>query len=135
MSAANPSTSAGHAPVFCAWCGTEMPRQQRGRPRKFCSRSCRQRSYEQRAAHTAAAPGHAAAAGGARTAKTTAGETGSATAPGRAAGGLSDQLFELRCAAEDVVTAIDEGADTAEVRAMATDLVQLAHRAEKTASQ
>ena len=29
---------------------------------------------------------------------------------------LSDRVFQVRCAAEDVVTAVDEGADRAELR-------------------
>jgi 5-methylcytosine-specific restriction endonuclease McrA len=32
----------------CGWCGTDfsVPARQVGRPRRFCKRSCRQRSYE-----------------------------------------------------------------------------------------
>lgn len=106
-----------HTPGFCAWCGEEMPGQQRGRPRKFCSRSCRQRAYEQRASQPAA---DAPAPTGTRPG--TPGDTGAE---------LGDQLFELRCAAEDLVTAMDERAEPAELRGMATDLVRLAHRAEQ----
>lgn len=36
---------------------------------------------------------------------------------------LRDGLFELRCAAEDVETAVSEGADTGEVAAMCRELV------------
>lgn len=106
-----------HTPGFCAWCGEEMPGHLRGRPRKFCSRSCRQRAYEQRASQPAAdAPTPTSTRLG------TPGDTGDE---------LGDQLFELRCAAEDLVTAMDEGAEPAELRGMATDLVRLAHRAEQ----
>ncbi|QQB08261.1 hypothetical protein I6H52_06460 [Corynebacterium urealyticum] len=106
-----------HTPGFCAWCGEEMPGQQRGRPRKFCSRSCRQRAYEQRASHSAA---------DAPTVKNTQLPTLSVSGEE-----LADQLFELRCAAEDLVTAMDEHAEPAALRNMATDLVRLAHRAEQ----
>ena len=106
-----------HTPGFCAWCGEEMPGQQRGRPRKFCSRSCRQRAYEQRASQPAPdAPTPTSTRLG------TPGDTGDE---------LGDQLFELRCAAEDLVTAMDEHAEPAALRNMATDLVRLAHRAEQ----
>lgn len=106
-----------HTPGFCAWCGEEMPGQQRGRPRKFCSRSCRQRAYEQRAGQSAAV-----------TPTPTSTRLGTPSDSGEE---LADQLFELRCAAEDLVTAMDEGAEPAELRGMATDLVRLAHRAEQ----
>lgn len=35
---------------FCEWCGTEFaqPKRSRGRQRKYCKRSCRQRAYESR---------------------------------------------------------------------------------------
>lgn len=36
---------------------------------------------------------------------------------------LRDGLFELRCAAEDVETAVSEGADAGEVGAMCRELV------------
>lgn len=106
-----------HTPGFCAWCGEEMPGQQRGRPRKFCSRSCRQRAYEQRVSQSAA--------------DTPALKNTQLSTPSMSGEELADQLFELRCAAEDLVTAMDEQAEPAELRSMATDLVQLAHRAEQ----
>jgi endogenous inhibitor of DNA gyrase (YacG/DUF329 family) len=34
----------------CAWCGTAIEPRPRGRPARFCSRSCRQRDYELRTA-------------------------------------------------------------------------------------
>ena len=36
----------------CANCRKRLPRQKTGRPRRYCSRSCRQRAYEKRRAET-----------------------------------------------------------------------------------
>lgn len=44
---------------------------------------------------------------------------------------LRDELFELRCAAEDVATATVEGASAVEVKALCEELVELAKKAEK----
>lgn len=44
---------------------------------------------------------------------------------------LRDELFELRCAAEDVATATAEGASAVEVKALCEELVELAKKAEK----
>lgn len=99
----------------CAWCGTEIVQVGRGRPRKYCGPTCRQRAYEQR--HNV---------------------SGSAI-PAEAviihpdkADALRDQLFELRCSAEDIATAVSEGADGDEVRGLADELVALARKIEKT---
>lgn len=32
----------------CFWCGSKIVQSGRGRPRKFCSASCKQRAYESR---------------------------------------------------------------------------------------
>ncbi|MFF5212254.1 hypothetical protein [Streptosporangium sp. NPDC000396] len=34
----------------CAWCGTEVPYSGRGRPRRYCGKSCHDRSWEVRSA-------------------------------------------------------------------------------------
>ncbi len=34
----------------CGWCKRKFKPEQRGRPRLYCSRSCRQRAYESRSA-------------------------------------------------------------------------------------
>lgn len=44
---------------------------------------------------------------------------------------LQDRLFQLRCAAEDVVTAADDGADAGELRRMATELARSARDLEQ----
>jgi len=43
---------------------------------------------------------------------------------------LSDRVFQVRCAAEDVATAVDEGADGAELRELCDALVQAAKAAD-----
>lgn len=44
---------------------------------------------------------------------------------------LMDRMFQLRCACEDLHTAIVEGADTTELTRMSDDLVAAARRAER----
>lgn len=43
---------------------------------------------------------------------------------------LSDRVFQVRCAAEDVVTALDEGSGTAELRDLCDDLLRAARAAD-----
>ncbi|EME22131.1 hypothetical protein G419_06497 [Rhodococcus triatomae BKS 15-14] len=42
-----------------------------------------------------------------------------------------DRMFEVRCAAEDVATAVTEGADPAEIAELCAALVRLARDAER----
>lgn len=43
---------------------------------------------------------------------------------------LSDRVFQVRCAAEDVATAVDEGADPGELRDLCAALMRAAHAAD-----
>ncbi len=43
---------------------------------------------------------------------------------------LSDRVYQVRCAAEDVVTAVDEGAATAELRQLCDALMDAAKAAD-----
>ena len=43
---------------------------------------------------------------------------------------LSDRVYQVRCAAEDVATAIDEGADGAELRDLCDALMRAAKAAD-----
>jgi hypothetical protein len=43
---------------------------------------------------------------------------------------LSDRVYQVRCAAEDVATAIDEGADAAELRDLCAELMRAAKAAD-----
>ncbi|WP_095659943.1 hypothetical protein [Corynebacterium glaucum] len=108
------NTSGRPAPV-CQWCGKELAEQQgRGRRRKFCGPSCKQRAYEQR--HNIAG--------------TSVAEGSVILRPERVAA-LRDELYELRCAAEDIRTAAEEDADAAEIRHLCDELVEMALQIEK----
>jgi len=81
-------------PQSCRWCGREVADSGLGRRRQYCRQSCRQRAYEQRAQI-----------------KGTSVPPDSVVLSAEEAAELSDRLYQVRCAAEDVATAIDEGAD------------------------
>lgn len=101
----------------CSWCGKDIASSGRGRPRKYCSQACRQRAYEQRNNVSGTAiPAEAVI-----------------MTPQRA-DELKDSLFELRCAAEDISTAVREGEDPREVSELCRELVSLARNIEKLRS-
>ncbi|ETB10001.1 hypothetical protein P863_11160, partial [Mycobacterium avium subsp. silvaticum ATCC 49884] len=87
-----------------------------GRRRQYCRQSCRQRAYEQRSSlnrHGAAAVPEDAVVLSADD-----------------AADLSDRVYQVRCAAEDVATAVDEGAGPAELRQLCDALIQAARAAD-----
>jgi hypothetical protein len=84
-----------------------------GRRREYCRQSCRQRAYEQRAA-----------------VKGTTLPMDSVVLTADEAAQLSDRVYQVRCAAEDVATAIDEGAKADELRALCAALMQAAKAAD-----
>jgi len=43
---------------------------------------------------------------------------------------LSDRVYQVRCAAEDMATAIDEGADRVELLELCDELMQVARAAD-----
>ncbi|MGU3437527.1 hypothetical protein ACNHUS_31515 [Actinomycetes bacterium M1A6_2h] len=101
-------------PSTCVWCGRPVPDAGMGRRRRYCRQSCRQRAYEQRTAvRGTSVPDDAVVL--------TADET---TA-------LADRAFEVRCLAEDVATAVEEGASTEELRSLCADLVEKSRDAER----
>lgn len=95
-----------------------MEANTRGRKRKFCSQSCRQRSYEQR--HQVQGTGIPADALILRP---------------ELAEQLHDELFELRCAAEDVQTAARDREDYRSIEELAEELVDIARRIEQIRGQ
>ncbi|MCS4489362.1 hypothetical protein N7326_00290 [Corynebacterium sp. ES2794-CONJ1] len=105
---------AGKRALACQWCGTEIEKPLRGRPRKYCSQSCRQRAYEQRNAVVGTVISSEAVI----------------ITPDRAHQ-LQDSLFELRCAAEDIQTAVAEGAHPDEVAALCAELVGISKSIEQ----
>jgi hypothetical protein len=100
----------------CRWCGRDVADAGIGRRRQYCRQSCRQRAYEQRASINRA--------------------TG-ASLPADAvvlsadeAADLADRVYQLRCAAEDVATALDEGVEATELRDLCAALVRAAEAAD-----
>lgn len=86
-----------------------------GRRRQYCRQSCRQRAYEQRASLNR---------GGADL------PTDSVVLSADDAADLSDRVYQVRCAAEDVATALDEGAGAAELRDLCEALIRAARAAD-----
>nr|WP_297006891.1 hypothetical protein [uncultured Corynebacterium sp.] len=112
----NPESSHRRPPgaPHCAWCGREIVQAGGGRRRRYCSHTCRQRAYEQR--------------------RDLAGTSVPADAlilSRAAAEDLTDRLFALRCAAEDIAASVEAGEDAADVTALCGELVDLARAAEK----
>ncbi|MGV0837907.1 hypothetical protein [Mycolicibacterium thermoresistibile] len=97
----------------CRWCGREVPDAGLGRRRQYCRQSCRQRAYEQRSV-----------------------VKGSALPPdavvlsAEEANQLADRVYQVRCAAEDISTAIDEGAGSAELKQLCDELLRAAKAAD-----
>ncbi|MDQ6658158.1 MAG: hypothetical protein M3Z00_08040, partial [Actinomycetota bacterium] len=98
----------------CLWCGRALADGNSvGRKRRYCGQSCRQRAYESRAAlDRGGLPADAVVL----------------TGDEREA--LSDRLFQVRGAAEDVATALADGATPAELSSLVDDLVGFAKDAE-----
>lgn len=87
---------------------------ERGRRRKYCKRSCRQRAYEQRTLiEGTAIPADALI-----------------LSPDEVTA-LGDRMFALRCAAEDLATALAEGEGQSVLAGLSAELVQLAKEAER----
>lgn len=84
-----------------------------GRRRQYCRQSCRQRAYEQRAM-----------------VKGTAVPEDAVVLTADEAAELSDRVYQVRCAAEDVATAVDEGAPATEVRQLCEELLRAAKAAD-----
>jgi hypothetical protein len=84
-----------------------------GRRRQYCRQSCRQRAYEQRALvrGTSLSPD-------------------SVVLTAEEACELSDRVYQVRCAAEDVATAIEEGAEAPELRELCDALMRAAKAAD-----
>ncbi|PRQ12046.1 hypothetical protein C1Y63_02935 [Corynebacterium sp. 13CS0277] len=105
----------GHRkPPTCQWCGREIEFAGRGRPKQYCGQSCRQRAYEQR-----------------NNVKGTPIPQNAVILTPERAEQLTDRLFELRCAAEDIATAVSEGEDREDISLLCGELVELAKQIEQ----
>ena len=85
-----------------------------GRRRRYCAQPCRQRAYEnRRALDRGQLPADAVVLSLAEW------------------DGLADRLYQMRCAAKDVATALAEQAPRSEVSALVGELIRLAALAER----
>ncbi|MCX6484018.1 MAG: hypothetical protein NT146_12265 [Mycobacterium sp.] len=100
-------------PQPCRWCGREVPDAGLGRRRHYCRQSCRQRAYEQRAM-----------------VKGTAVPADAVVLSAEEAAELADRVYQVRCAAEDIATAVEERAPTAELRTLCDALLRAVHAAD-----
>jgi hypothetical protein len=102
-------------PARCLWCGRELPSSGSvGRRRRYCAQACRQRAYESR---NALQRGQLAP------------DSVVLTVDER--DDLADRLYQVRCAAEDVATALTEGAPQAELGMLVRDVLAAARLAER----
>ncbi len=112
-------------PQPCRWCGRDVTDAGMGRRRQYCRQSCRQRAYEQRAflsrGEAGALPGLLALPALPADAVVLSADD---------AADLSDRIYQVRCAAEDVVTALDEGAGARELRELCDVLIRAARAAD-----
>lgn len=114
--AAEPAPGLGRAPARCQWCGREIGTGNGGvgRPRLYCAQSCRQRAYEHRSAlQRGGLPADAVVLSAAER------------------DDLADRLFQVRCAAEDVATALAEAASPGELQLLVAELIATARSAER----
>lgn len=84
-----------------------------GRRRQYCRQSCRQRAYEQRAL-----------------VKGTSVPADAVVLSAEEASVLADRVYQVRCAAEDMATALEEGAGAEELRALCDAVMQAARAAD-----
>ena len=99
----------------CTWCGRRLPDQGGvGRRRRYCAQSCRQRAYEDRhALNRGQLPADAV------------------VLSAEEFRDLADRLFQVRCAAEDVATAVDERVDVGELGGLLDQLLAATRDAEQ----
>ncbi|KLO41697.1 hypothetical protein ABW17_13980 [Mycobacterium nebraskense] len=90
-----------------------------GRRRQYCRQSCRQRAYEQRASMTRGGAGASLEL-----------PPDAVVLSADDAVDLSDRVYQVRCAAEDVATALDEGAQATELRELCDVLIRAARAAD-----
>ncbi|HEU4361111.1 MAG TPA: hypothetical protein VFR27_06325 [Mycobacterium sp.] len=103
-------------PQPCRWCGRDVGDAGIGRRRQYCRQSCRQRAYEQRAQ---------VSAGGA-----TALPPDAVVLSAQEAAALSDRVYQVRCAAEDIATAVEEEASPTELRQLCDTLLRAVQTAD-----
>ncbi|MDA2890545.1 hypothetical protein PDG61_06465 [Mycolicibacterium sp. BiH015] len=113
MTSLSPATTTRRRPATCRWCGREVADAGMGRRRQYCRQSCRQRAYEQRAL-----------------VKGTSVPADAVVLSAEEASVLSDRVYQVRCAAEDMATALEEGAGAAELRELCDAVMRAARAAD-----
>ncbi|MDY6995093.1 MAG: hypothetical protein SW019_00760 [Actinomycetota bacterium] len=113
MTSVVPRSSTRSRPQTCLWCGREVADAGLGRRRRYCRQACRQRAYEQRAM-----------------VKGTSVPADAVVLTAEEASLLSDRVYQVRCAAEDMATAIAEGAGAGELRELCDAVMQAAQAAD-----
>jgi hypothetical protein len=98
------------------WCGRDVTNAGLGRRRQYYRQSCRQRAYEQRVSINRA--------------KDTPVPVDAVVLSADEAADLADRVYQLRCAAEDVATALDDGAKATELRGLCAVLIRAAKAAD-----
>ncbi|ORW11974.1 hypothetical protein AWC16_08985 [Mycolicibacter longobardus] len=88
-----------------------------GRRRQYCRQSCRQRAYEQRALISSG--------------KTAALAPDAVVLSADEATALSDRVYQVRCAAEDIATALSEDAPRDELRKLCDTLLHAVESADR----
>ncbi|MBS9535014.1 hypothetical protein KIH27_15600 [Mycobacterium sp. M1] len=105
-------------PQPCRWCGRDVTADAGiGRRRQYCRQSCRQRAYEQRTLISSGKTGALA--------------PDSVVLSAAEATALSDRIYQVRCAAEDVATALAEGAAPAELQQLCDTLLETVQTADR----
>lgn len=104
-------------PQPCRWCGRDVGGADIGRRRQYCRQSCRQRAYEQRAQLTVG--------------RSTALAPDAVVLSAAEAAAMSDRVFQVRCAAEDVATALGEGASPQELQRLCDTLLHAVDAADR----
>lgn len=99
----------------CEWCSRQLPQQDGvGRRRKYCGQACRQRAYENRNALTRSEL-----------------PVDAVVLSAQEHEDLADRLYQTTCAAEDVATAVAEGASPAELAGLINALLAAVRAAER----
>ncbi|MCT1548332.1 hypothetical protein [Corynebacterium amycolatum] len=127
MSDQKPSTTTAN----CQWCGREMEVAFRGRRRKFCSQACRQRAYEKRTGVAKGASRPIAERINSDLTLKTATDATSRPAGDDVVKRIGDGLFEVRCLAEDLRTALDDGMETAVLQEITQELIMKTREVER----
>lgn len=102
----------------------------RGRRRKFCSQACRQRAYEKRTGVAKGASRPIAERINSDLTLKTADAT-SSPAGDDVVKRIGDGLFEVRCLAEDLRTALDDDMETAILQEITQELIMKTREVER----